>query len=55
MKVIDLHCDVVLRLYESSGKLKFKDSPELDTNYERLITGGGHVQEVAIVVWPVMT
>ena len=54
MKVIDLHCDVLLRLYESQGKLKFKDSPELDTNYERLRKGGVHVQAFAIFIWPEM-
>lgn len=54
MKVIDLHCDVLLRLYESNGKLKFKNSPELDTNFERLSKGGVKVQAFAIFIWPEM-
>jgi len=54
MKVIDMHCDVLLRLYESKGELKFKNSPELDTNFERLIKGGVKVQAFAIFIWPEM-
>ena len=54
MKVIDLHCDVLLRLYESKGELKFQSSPELDTNFERLTNGGVKVQAFAIFIWPEM-
>ena len=54
MKVIDLHCDVLLRLYESKGELKFQNSPELDTNFERLTKGGVKVQAFAIFIWPEM-
>lgn len=54
MKIIDLHCDVLLRLYESKGELKFRESPELDTNFERLKKGGVHVQAFAIFIWPEM-
>lgn len=39
MQIIDLHCDALLKLYESKGKVKFRDSLELDTNYERLVAG----------------
>lgn len=52
MKVIDLHCDVLLKLYESEGKLKFQNSPELDTNYERLKIGGVYVQAFAVFIRP---
>ena len=54
MKVIDLHCDVLLKLYESQGKLKFQNAPELDTNYERLVKGGAYVQAFAIFIEPNM-
>lgn len=54
MKVIDMHCDVLLRLYESKGEMKFENSPELDTNFERLIKGGVRVQAFAIFIWPEM-
>ena len=54
MKVIDLHCDVLLRLYESKGDLKFQNSPELDTNFERLTKGRVKVQAFAIFIWPEM-
>jgi membrane dipeptidase len=52
MDIIDLHCDVLLRLYESNGKLKFKDAPELDTNYEKMKRGGVRVQAFAIFIEP---
>lgn len=54
MKVIDLHCDVLLRLYDSQGKLKFKNAPELDTSYEKLVKGGAYVQAFAIFIEPDM-
>ncbi|MBO1911601.1 membrane dipeptidase, partial [Microvirga sp. 3-52] len=54
MAIIDLHCDVLLRLYESNGKLKFKDAPELDTSYEKLKKGGVRVQAFAIFIEPDM-
>ena len=54
MKVIDMHCDVLLRLYESQGKIKFQNAPELDTSYEKLVKGGVHVQAFAIFIWPDM-
>lgn len=52
MKVIDLHCDVLLKLYAAKGQLAFKNAPELDTNYERLVKGGIHVQAFAIFIEP---
>lgn len=54
MYVIDLHCDVLLKLYVSKGKLKFNNSNELDTNFERLQKGNVKVQAFAIFVWPEM-
>lgn len=54
MAIIDLHCDVLLRLYETNGKLKFKDSPELDTNFEKMKKGGVRVQAFAIFIEPDM-
>ncbi|MDS9472999.1 dipeptidase [Sporosarcina pasteurii] len=54
MHVIDLHCDVLLRLYEAKGKLSFENAPELDTNYEKLIKGNVRVQAFAIFIWPNM-
>lgn len=52
MQVIDLHCDVLLRLYKSQGNLKFQNSPELDANYEKLKQGGVKVQAFAIFINP---
>ncbi len=52
LKVIDLHCDVLLKLYESNGRLKFKDAIELDTNKERLQIGDVKVQAFAVFIYP---
>lgn len=52
MKVIDLHCDVLFRLYNASGELAFKDAPELDTNYEKLEKGKVAAQAFAIFIDP---
>ncbi|WP_313893966.1 dipeptidase [Psychrobacillus sp.] len=52
MNVIDLHCDVLMKLYESRGKLKFKDAKELEANKERLKKGRVKVQAFAIFVYP---
>ncbi|AOV07077.1 dipeptidase [Sporosarcina ureilytica] len=54
MHVIDLHCDVLLRLYEAKGTLSFENAPELDTNFEKLIKGNVRVQAFAIFIWPNM-
>lgn len=54
MKVIDLHCDVLLKLYESEGKIAFKDGATLDASYEKLVKGGVHVQAFAIFIKPEM-
>lgn len=54
MKIIDLHCDILLRLYDSKGNIKFRNAPELDTNFEKLRKGGVHVQAFAIFIDPDM-
>lgn len=49
MKIIDLHCDALLKLWESRGKASFKNSPEIDSNKERLKKG--EVAAQAFAVW----
>ncbi|MFD1707295.1 dipeptidase [Siminovitchia sediminis] len=50
MNVIDLHCDVLWKLWES--KLNFKNSKELDSNKERLKEGRVKVQCFAVFIPP---
>ncbi|MDQ0178531.1 dipeptidase [Bacillus chungangensis] len=50
MKMIDLHCDALLKLYESKGTLPFKHAPEIETNMERLQAGCVKVQCFAIFI-----
>lgn len=52
MHVIDLHCDALLKLYESKGRISFTDAPELDVNYSKLRKGGIKVQAFAIFIEP---
>jgi membrane dipeptidase len=52
MKIIDLHCDALLKLHEAKGELRFLDAPELDANKERLKAGGVAVQCFAIFIDP---
>lgn len=52
MNIIDLHCDALLKLWESRGKASFADSPEIDTNKQRLKTGEVKVQAFAIWMDP---
>ncbi|WP_096199650.1 dipeptidase [Bacillus sp. FJAT-45350] len=52
MKIIDTHCDALLKLWESNGGLNFTNSNEIDTNYERLNKGKVTVQCFAIFVDP---
>lgn len=54
MHIIDMHCDVLLKLYESQGKIAFRDFEELDTSYEKLVAGGVKVQAFAIFIEPSM-
>ncbi len=52
LKIIDLHCDALLRLYQTQGEIKFKDAKELETNKERLNKGKVKVQAFALFVFP---
>lgn len=52
MKIIDLHCDALMKLSDAKGKLSFKDAPELDVNLEKLQKGGVKLQAFAIFVSP---
>lgn len=52
MNIIDLHCDALLRLYQTQGEIKFKDAKELETNKERLKKGKVKVQAFALFVFP---
>ncbi|WML42839.1 dipeptidase [Neobacillus sp. PS3-40] len=52
MKIIDLHCDALLRLEEAKGSLNFANAPELHTNKERLKQGNMLVQCFAIFIYP---
>ncbi|MEI7025070.1 dipeptidase [Paenibacillus sp. y28] len=52
MRVIDLHCDALFKLWESGGTLDYGRSEELAANRERLIQGGVQVQCYAIFVPP---
>lgn len=52
MKIIDLHCDALMKLSDAKGKFSFKDSIELDVNLDKLKRGGVKVQAFAIFVSP---
>ncbi|MDE3839014.1 diguanylate cyclase [Bacillus methanolicus] len=52
MNIIDLHCDVLLKLSESKRTLRFADAPELHANKQRLKQGKIKVQCFAIFVDP---
>ncbi|HLR08793.1 MAG TPA: dipeptidase [Bacillota bacterium] len=55
MKIIDTHCDALLKLQIAKRKgrlLDFRQAKELDTNLERLKKGGVQVQFFAIFVDP---
>jgi membrane dipeptidase len=52
MKVIDLHCDTLLKLQEADGELDFKSSTELSVNLERLKKGQVKIQAFAIFIEP---
>lgn len=47
-----MHCDVLLKLYQSQGVINFKDSKELDANMKRLKKGNVKVQAFAVFVYP---
>lgn len=52
MKVIDLHCDALLKLSQGNKTGRFKNDPEIDTNQERLNQGQVKVQCFAIFIEP---
>ncbi|WP_040978734.1 dipeptidase [Oceanobacillus jeddahense] len=55
MKVIDTHCDALLKLQAArfeKRKLDFRDAPEIETNLKRLEAGNVGVQFFAIFVNP---
>lgn len=52
MYIIDLHCDALLKLWESKGTALFLDAQELDTNLQRLQKGKVKVQGFAIWIDP---
>ena len=49
--IIDTHCDALLKLWEEPNR-QFINSPDIDTNLERLIQGNVSVQLFAIFVEP---
>lgn len=52
MNIIDLHCDVLWRLWETKGVLRFADAPELQANKARLHQGQVKAQCFAIFIEP---
>lgn len=52
MNIIDLHCDVLMKLYDAKGKLNFKQAAELDVDIEKLTSGKVIVQAFAIFIDP---
>jgi membrane dipeptidase len=52
MKIIDTHCDALLKLWQKAGQISFYDAPELDTNVLRLQEGQVAVQFFAIFIYP---
>lgn len=52
MKIIDLHCDALMKLAYGKGSLSFADSKELDTNKVRLQKGNVMAQCFAIFIDP---
>ncbi|GIN87217.1 dipeptidase [Heyndrickxia sporothermodurans] len=50
MKIIDLHCDALMKLADGKGSLSYADSKELDTNKARLQKGETFVQCFAIFI-----
>ncbi len=52
MKVLDLHCDALLRLQEHKGALSFENSVSLNVNYQKMKAGDVKVQAFAIFIEP---
>jgi membrane dipeptidase len=51
MKIIDTHCDALLKLLENKNR-SFTNSPDIETNAERLAAGGVMGQLFAIFIEP---
>jgi membrane dipeptidase len=54
MKIIDLHCDALCKIWRSNGKLNYSSADELGTNKDRLFKGEVMVQCFAVFVPPVL-
>jgi membrane dipeptidase len=52
LKIIDLHCDALLKLWEGKGSINYTNAEELDTNFNRLKEGQVMVQCYAIFIYP---
>lgn len=52
MKIIDLHCDVLAKMYEAKGQISFANSTDLDVTYEKLKQGGVRIQAFAVFISP---
>lgn len=52
LEIIDLHCDALYKIWQSNGRLDFKDAKELDTNLKRLQQGNVKGQCFAIFIEP---
>ncbi|QOY35721.1 dipeptidase [Anaerobacillus isosaccharinicus] len=51
MKIIDTHCDALLKLLENKNR-SFTNSPDIETNFDRLSEGGVTGQLFAIFIEP---
>lgn len=51
MKIIDLHCDALLKLWENKQRM-FTNSPDVETNFQRLQEGNVKGQLFAIFIDP---
>lgn len=51
MKIFDLHCDALLRLWEDRSR-SFTNDTALDTNFQRLQQGKVQLQFFAIFIEP---
>ncbi|MFN7250089.1 MAG: dipeptidase [Anaerobacillus sp.] len=51
MKIIDTHCDALLKLWEDRSR-SFTNSSDIETNFERLSQGGVAAQLFAIFIEP---
>ncbi|MFC0232984.1 dipeptidase [Vagococcus entomophilus] len=52
MKIVDLHCDALMKFQLSKGRLNFENSPRLDVNYQNIKKGNIWIQAFAIFIDP---